>query len=83
MGLRPPKEILLMQKEHVNITDQVKRFKADKIYMIPPHSVFVANGKDGSTRMVPLNSTTEAVFEVLCGDGTTGRWLFAKNGKPI
>jgi integrase len=82
-GLRPPKEILLMEKEHVNLTDRVKRFKADKIYVIPPHSVFVANGKDGTTRMVPLNSTAERIFEVLCGDETTGRWLFAKDGKRI
>jgi site-specific recombinase XerD len=33
--------------------------------------------------MIPLNSTAEAVFEVLCGDETTGRWLFAKGGLPI
>lgn len=82
-GLRPPKEILLMEKEHVNLTDKVKRFKADRIYMIPPHSIFVANGKDSTTRMVPLNSTAERIFEVLCGDETTGRWLFSKDGKPI
>ncbi|MBD0373275.1 MAG: tyrosine-type recombinase/integrase [Pyrinomonadaceae bacterium] len=33
--------------------------------------------------MVPLNSTAERIFELLCGDETTGRWLFAKDGKPI
>jgi integrase len=82
-GLRPPKEILLMEKEHVNLTDKVKRFKADKIYVIPPRSVFVANGKDGTTRMVPLNETAERIFEALCGDVTTGRWLFAKDGQPV
>lgn len=31
--------------------------------------------------MVPLNSTAERIFELLCGDETTGRWLFAKDGK--
>lgn len=82
-GLRPPKEILLMEKEHVNFTDRVKRIKLDKVYMIPPHSIFVANGKDGTKRMVPLNSTAEAVFEVLCGDETTGKWLFSKDGRPL
>jgi integrase len=51
--------------------------------MIPPHSVFVANGKDGTTRMVPLNETAERIFDVLCGDVTTGRWLFAKDGQPF
>jgi integrase len=82
-GLRPPKEILLMEKEHVNLTDRVKRLRGDKLYMIPPHSILVLNGKDKTTRMIPLNSTAEAVFEVLCGDETTGRWLFAKDGLPI
>ncbi|MBI3654154.1 MAG: tyrosine-type recombinase/integrase [Acidobacteria bacterium] len=82
-GLRPPKEILLMEKDHVNLTDKVLRYKGDKMKMIPPHSVFVANGKDGTTRMVPLNQTVRRIFEVLVGDETTGRWLFAKNGQPI
>jgi integrase len=82
-GLRPPKEILLMEKEHVNLTDRVKRLRGDKMYMVPPHSIFVLNGKDGTTRMIPLNRAAEAVFEVLCGDETTGRWLFAKDGLPI
>jgi integrase len=65
------------------LTDKVKRFRGDKIYMIPPRSVFVANGKNGTKRMVPLNSIAEPIFEVLCGDETTGQWLFAKDGKPI
>ncbi len=82
-GLRPPKEILLMEKEHVNLTDKIKRLKLDKIYMIPPHSIFVANGKDGTTRMLPLNETAESIFEILCGDVTMGRWLFSKDGKPM
>ena len=82
-GLRPPKEILLMGKDHVNLTDSVRRLRADKLYMIPPRSIFVANGKDGTTRMVPLNQTTFRIFEVLVGDETTGRWLFSKNGQPI
>jgi integrase len=33
--------------------------------------------------MVPLNSTAFSIFEVLCGDETTGRWLFSKGGRPI
>jgi integrase len=82
-GLRPPKEILLMEKEHVNLSDKVKRFRADKVYMIPPQSIFVANGKDGTTRMVPLNSTAAGIFEVLVSDESNGRWLFTKDGNPI
>jgi integrase len=82
-GLRPPKEILLMGKDHVNLTDSVRRLRADKLYMIPPRSTFVANGKDGTTRMIPLNQTAARIFEILVGDETTGRWLFSKNGQPI
>lgn len=66
---------------HRLLTDKIKRYKADKIYMIPPHSVFVANGKDGTTRMIPLNSTAYRIFEVLYGDVMTGKWLFSKDGK--
>jgi integrase len=82
-GLRPPKEILLMEKSHANLTDKVMRYKGDSLYLIPPRSIFVANGKDGTTRMVPLNQTCLRVFDLLLGDETTGRWLFAKNGQPI
>jgi integrase len=82
-GLRPPKEILLMEKDHVNLTDKVRRYKGDRLYLIPPHSIFIANGKDGTTRMIPLNQTIIRILEVLVGDETTGRWLFSNNGQPI
>ncbi len=82
-GLRPPKEILLMEKDHVNLTDKVQRYKGDRFQMIPPRSIFVAKGKDGTTRMVPLNQTAIRIFEILVGDETTGRWLFSKNGQPV
>jgi integrase len=82
-GLRPPKEVLLMEKDHVNLTDKVQRYRGNKLYLIPPLSIFIANGKDGTTRMIPLNQTTCRILDVLLGDETTGRWLFAKNGKPI
>ena len=72
-----------MEKDQVNLTDGVKRVRADKLYLIPPRSIFVANGKDGTTRMIPLNDTATHIFEVLVGDETTGRWLFSKNGQPI
>jgi integrase len=80
-GLRPPKEILLMEKDHVNLSDKVKRYKADKVYMIPPQSIFIAHGKDGTTRMVPLNQTACSIFSILVGDETTGRWLFSQDGE--
>ncbi len=83
-GLRPPKEILLTEKEHVNLTDKMKRFKGEgKIHIIPPRALLVANGKGGTTRMVPLNSSARRVLEVLCGDETTGRWLFGRDSKPV
>jgi integrase len=82
-GLRPPKEILLVEKEHVNLTDTAKRHKGTTLHIIPPRSIFVANGKDGTRRTVPLNETAWRILDVLVGDQTTGRWLFAKNGQPI
>ena len=67
-----------MEKDQVNLKDGVKRVRADKLYLIPPRSIFVANGKDGTTRMIPLNDTAARIFEVLVADETTGRWLFSK-----
>ena len=49
-GLRPAEEVLLMEKDHVNLTDKVQRYKGDRFQMIPPRSIFVANGKDGTTQ---------------------------------
>ena len=44
----------------------------------------VAHGKDGSTRLVPLNKTAFDVLTVLCSDRATGDYLFAhSDGSPI
>ena len=47
-------------------------------------ALLVAHGKDGRTRMVPLNETARRILQVLCGDSTTGDWLFVgRAGRPL
>lgn len=76
-GMRPPQEILHVEKEHVNLSDKAKRYKLDdKTWMIPPRAVFIVKGKDGTRRMVPLNEQAQRILTVLCDDATTGQWLF-------
>ncbi|HBB86194.1 MAG TPA: hypothetical protein DC047_01095 [Blastocatellia bacterium] len=52
--------------------------------LVPPKSVLVAKGKDGTPRVLPLNQTAQKVFRVLLGDATTGEWLFTnRKDEPI
>jgi integrase len=84
-GLRPPQEILGIEKEHVNLSDESRyyRFKGQDV-LLPPCSLFVARGKGGRTRTIPLNQTAQRIFNVLCGDSATGKWLFLnRDGKPL
>lgn len=46
-GLRPPKEILSMGKDHVNLADSVKRLRADKLYLIPRALSLLLTGRMG------------------------------------
>ena len=92
-GLRPPKEILLMEKRHINLTDRSVHYRfmerdgshlTGQHIIIPPRALLVAHGKDGSTRLVPLNKTALDILTVLCGDKATGDYLFAHaDGTPI
>jgi integrase len=92
-GLRPPKEILLAEKAHVNLSDKPRPYRfterdgqhlAGQRVIIPPRAILVVHGKDRSTRLVPLNNPAFNILEVLCGDVTTGDWLFAnRDGQPI
>lgn len=92
-GLRPPKEIMLAEKSHVNLADKSKHYKFTKRdgehlvgqhIIIPPRAILVAHGKDGSTRLVPLNQTAQDILQVLCSDHSTGDYLFAnRDGTPI
>lgn len=83
-GMRPPKEVLLIQKAHVNLTDEPRNYRWKGIdYIIPSRALFVANGKNGTTRMLPLNETAYSILELLCHDVSTGQWLFTnRNGQP-
>lgn len=92
-GLRPPKEIMLVEKSHVNLGDKSKHYRfterdgghlVGQHIIIPPRAVLVAHGKDGSTRLVPLNKTAYDILTVLCSDHSTGHYLFAnRDGTPI
>jgi integrase len=76
-GIRPPKEVLSIKKEHVNLSDEARYYRVDKIdVLIPPRAVLVAKGKDGKPRVLPLNGVAQNVFTILVGDSTTGEWLF-------
>ena len=84
-GIRPPKEVLAMKKEHVNTGDVARYVTVDqRDVLLPAKSILVAKGKDGKARVVPLNLTAQNVFRILVEDSTTGEWLFTnRKGEPI
>ncbi len=76
-GIRPPKEVLSIKKEHVNLSEASRYYKVGhKDVLIPPQAVLIAKGKDGNPRVLPLNRTVQKVFQLLVNDATTGEWLF-------
>ena len=84
-GIRPPKEVLAIKKEHVNLSDEARYCRVDKIdVLLPPRAVMVAKGKDGRPRVLPLNGVALKVFEILVGDCAKGDWLFTnRDGEPM
>jgi integrase/recombinase XerD len=84
-GIRPPKEVLAIRKEHVNLGDEARYCRVEQgDLLIPPKAVLVAKGKDGKARVLPLNRTAMGVFKILAADRTTGEWLFTnRDGEPI
>ncbi|HEY8224867.1 MAG TPA: tyrosine-type recombinase/integrase [Pyrinomonadaceae bacterium] len=84
-GIRTPKEVLAITKEHVNLGDEARYCKVEQgDVLIPPKAVLVAKGKDGKPRVLPLNRTALGVFKVLAADQTTGEWLFTnRDGEPV
>jgi integrase len=84
-GARPPKEVLAIKKEHVNLSDQARYYKVGKTdVLIPPRAVLIVKGKDGKPRVLPLNETARNVFKILLEDTTIGEWLFTnRDGKPM
>jgi integrase len=88
-GLRPPREILLAEKRHANVTDKSIPYSftardgehlAGQTVLLPPRSLLVVHGKGGRTRLVPLNSKALRIVEALVGDLATGDYLFANKG---
>jgi integrase len=94
-GIRPPKKVLAIKKEHVNLSYEAYYYKVEQRnalnnrvertdVLIPPQSVLVARGKDGKPRVLPLNKTARRVFKILFEDTTTGEWLFTnRDGGPL
>ena len=84
-GIRPPKEVLAIKKQHVNLSNEGRYCRAEHgDVLIPPKAVLVAKGKDGKPRVVPLNQIAQSVFSVLVNDRTTGEWLFTnRDRRPI
>ena len=84
-GIRPPKEVLAIKKDHVNLSNEQRYCKIERTdVLIPPRAVLVAKGKDGRPRVLPLNHNALSVFDVLVRDTTTGEWLFTNRAnEPI
>jgi integrase len=92
-GMRPPREILLAEKRHVNLSSKGVHYRfterdgehlVGQHILIPPRAILVAHGKDESIRLVPLNNVAYKILEVLCDDWTTGDWLFVnRDGEPM
>lgn len=84
-GIRPPKEVLGIKKEHVNLSDEARYCRVEKAdVLIPPRAVLIAKGKDGHPRVLPLNRIARNVFEILVADTTTSAWLFTnRDGEPM
>lgn len=84
-GIRPPKEVLAIRKEHVNLSDDQRYCKVERTdVLIPPRAILVAKGKNGRPRVLPLNRTVQRVFAVLATDSKTEGWLFTnRDDEPI
>jgi integrase len=91
-GMRP-REILLAEKRHVNLTDKSVHYRfterdgahlVGQHVLIPRRAILVVHGKGGSTRIIPLNKTAFEILTILCNDKATGDYLVAHaDGSPI
>lgn len=84
-GVRPPREILSLEKEHVNLTGDARRISYQRSGLVlPPRSLAVMKSKEGKPRILPLNGTAMRVLARLCADTSTGPFLFAhRGGQPL
>lgn len=65
-GVRPPKEVPGIKKEHVNLSAEARYYRIEKVdVLIPPRAVLIAKGKDGKPRVLPLNRMARNVFAIL------------------
>lgn len=92
-GMRPPQEILMAEKFHVNLSAKSQHYRytrrdgahlEGKHVFISSRSILVVHGKGGRVRQVPLNDLAYSILTVLCADSTTGNYLFkGRGGKPL
>jgi site-specific recombinase XerD len=84
-GIRPPKEVLAIRKEHVNLGAEARYCRVEQgDVLVPPYAVLIAKGKDGKPRVLPLNHPAQNVFRILLEDATIGEWLFTnRKDEPI
>lgn len=84
-GIRPPKELLSVEKAHVNLSGDARRVAYQRSGLVlPPRSLAVIKTKEGVPRVLPLNRVAGELLERLCADTATGAYLFAhKNGQPL
>lgn len=84
-GARPPKEVLSIKVEHINLSNESKYYKVGKTdVLIPPYALLIARGKNGKPRCIPLNNKAREVFSILVDGKASDAWLFAhSDGRPI
>ncbi|HEV8186828.1 MAG TPA: tyrosine-type recombinase/integrase [Pyrinomonadaceae bacterium] len=76
-GIRPPKEVLSIKWDHVNLSTEPRYCQIDHTdVLMPPYSVVVAKGKDGRARVLPLNAVSYRAFSQLVSHCSCGDWLF-------
>jgi len=51
-GIRPPKEVLSIKKEHVNLSDQARYYRVEKVdVLIPPRAVLVSTDRHPASEL--------------------------------
>src|SRR5258708_6816203 len=64
-GIRPPKEVLAIRKEHLNLGDEARYYRVEKgEVLVPPKTVLVAKGKDGKPLVFPLHHPAPGIFRI-------------------
>jgi len=79
-------EILRLEKRELNFSDRdVIREVADEKYSVPPGRLFIQRSKNGKPRAVPMRARVRTLLADLCGDATTGPYVFGnpRTGRAV